>query len=550
MEKKKPQQRRSLEILRSNLDRKGNMIRSGSLFALLTLASRFLGLIRVRAQATLLGTTSLGDAFNAAFIVPNLLRRLFAENTMSVAFVPTFRRYLVEGRLAEVKHFISAVCTVLGFLTTVVVALGMVGTPLIMSLLQHQSVEASQLGRIMFPYLIAISLAALFQGLLNSMKIFGPSSFVPILFNLSFIGFGYLGGWLFDAPAHGMAWGVLIGGVIQALFQLPFVWRMGFRFSLVSLPAAFRHPGVLRIFRLIGPTIVGTSAYLLNATLSSALAGFAGEGVLSALNISLRLQELVLGVFAVSVGTVMLPNLSGLVTKGDWKGFVKTALRGVETIILITIPVSLFSLVYGYDIVSFLFLGGVFTAESAQMTTEVFYFHIVGLPWIAVNRVLSPAFYALGNTRLPTLAGVLALAFNGALSLILVFPLGGPGIAFALSASALLNSLLLFAFLPRLATKKPGLQLGTITAPTALYGLRVCLSALPSLALAHWVIRPLVADGTQALAPVWGSFLQLVVGSVAFFGIFLLVVVLTKEERSRALLASALQKLRRSGGQP
>ena len=302
------------------------------MLSVLTLASRLLGLLREMTKARFLGTSALSDAFTVAFVIPNLLRRLFAENSISVAFIPTFRNFLAENNKEETRAFLSSCFTFISFAVTSVVVLGILITPWIVPFFGTAEAETVFLTRIMFPYLAVISVAAFFQGILNGVKIFLPSGFTPVLFNLCVIGFT----WLFrDAagnPARAMAFGVTAGGCLQAAFQLPFVLRTGFRFSFTPLRRAFSNPGTRTVLRLVGPTVFGMAAYQLNDLVSTILAGNAGEGVVSSLQYSLRLQELILGIFAVTIGTVILPDLSGLADAGRkaydsiWRS--KTAPRG------------------------------------------------------------------------------------------------------------------------------------------------------------------------------------------------------------------------------
>lgn len=424
-----------------------SLVKSGSKLLILTFSSRILGLVREMIKAAFLGTSALSDAFSVAFVIPNLLRRLFAENSISVAFIPTFRKHLDSRTQSETKDFLSATFTLITCLTTLTVIAGIALTPLIVPIFGTTTSETILLTRIMFPYLAVISVAAFFQGILNGVKIFSPSGFTPILFNICIIAFTWFLSPYVANPARAMAIGVMVGGTIQALFQLPFVLRQGFRFSFVSIKKALSNPGTKTVLKLIGPTIIGMAAYQLNDLVSTILAGNAGPGVVSSLTYSLRLQELILGVFAVSIGTVILPDLSSHANDKNWIAFNGLLAKSMNIIALITIPLTFYSLVSAEGLISLVFKSRNFSDASVKLTLQAFLWHISGLYFIALNRIISPAFYAQSNTKDPTLAGILAFGVNIAIALILVGPMKGGGIALALSLASLSNTILLIFFM-------------------------------------------------------------------------------------------------------
>ncbi len=471
-----------------------SLLSAGLSLSFFTLCSRVLGLVREMTKAAFLGTSKYADAFGIAFMIPNLLRRLFAENSISVAFIPTFKGYLEDSTSDDGKkstrEFLSATLTLLSFLTTCVVLAGMLITPLIVRLFLDSSdsvliCETSLLTRIMFPYLIVISIAAFFQGILNGVKIFSPSGFTPVLFNAIVITATYVLTPLFTnsiedselkagMAARAMSIGVISGGCVQALFQLPFVLKTGWRFHFTSLKKAFSNPGTKKVVALIVPTIIGMACYQLNDVVSTALAGKAGTGIVSSLQYSLRLQELILGIFAVSIGTVILPDLSGLAKKELWSDFNEMLSQAAKIMALISIPITFLSLICGKEIISLVYKSKRFTDESVALTLSAFRWHIAGLFFIALNRVVSPAFYAQGNTKSPTLAGILGFAVNIALALCLIKPMKGGGIALALSVASLANSVFLFVFMK----KNKNLNVKTVTFGTILYAAKLTLLSL------------------------------------------------------------------------
>jgi putative peptidoglycan lipid II flippase len=465
---------------------KQSLVKSGLRLSLVTLLSRILGLIREMTKAAFLGTGSYADAFGIAFQLPNLFRRLFAENSVSVAFIPTFRSYVEDIKTDDdrktTQEFISATLTFVTFITTAVVAVCIIFTPQIIRLFYGSQdaatvPEAVVLTRIMFPYLIIISVAALFQGILNSLDVFAPSGFAPVLFNSIVIAATYILAPHMANPARAMAVGVMAGGLVQTFFQLPFVLHTGWKISFTSLKKAFANPGTKKVVLLVLPTVIGMAAYQLNDVVSSTLAKRAGIGVYSSLQYSLRLQELILGIFAVSIGSVILPDLSGLARKKQWDDFTAMLSRAIEIITLIAVPVTFYSLITGRQLITLVYKSRSFTEESVNMTLSVFRFHMAGLLFIALNRILSPAFYAQSNTALPTAAGIFNFIINIVLAAMLVHPMGGPGIALALSAASFANTVFLFAAMPRLHT----IDAGKIAKAAALYALKIVLfSAIAS----------------------------------------------------------------------
>lgn len=470
---------------------KSSLTSSGIKLSFLILASRILGLVRERTKAEFLGTSAYADAFGIAFLIPNLFRRLFAENSISVAFIPTFRGYVEEGEESRKKtqDFIAATFTLVSFLTAVFVILGIIFTPTLVQFFFKKGdsailAETSVLTRIMFPYLFVISVAAFFQGILNGMNVFSPSGFTPVLFNLCVISGTYILAPKMANPARAMAAGVIVGGCVQALFQLPFVLKTGWKIYPATIKKAFTNPGTLKVMSLIAPTIIGMAAYQLNDVVSTALAGKAGTGIVSSLQYSLRLQELILGIFAVSIGTVILPDLSALAKNKKWQEFSDMLEQAIKIIMLITVPVTFYSLATGWEIISLVYKNNRFTQESVQLTLEAFRWHVAGLCFIALNRIIAPVFYAQGNTKKPTLAGIYGFAFNIVLAMLLVKPLKGGGIALALTTASFANTVFLFAFLNGTKT----VSVSKVITSSAAYLAKIILFSIAAIVPVHFAL--------------------------------------------------------------
>jgi putative peptidoglycan lipid II flippase len=444
----------------------GSIVRQGSALSLLTLFSRVLGLLREMTKASFLGTSALSDAFSVAFLLPNLFRRLFAEGSISVAFIPTFKEYLLGKDREKTREFLSCIFTFLTFFVTLMVLIGILLSPLLVRLFGIEEFdETVLLTRIMFPFLGFMSLAALFQGILNSFHVFSPSGLAPIILNIVTILCTYLLSPFTQNPARAMAVGIFIGGFLSAAIQLPFVIKQGQSLVFTSLKKAVNNPGTRKVLRLISPTIIGMAAYQLNDLVSTALAGRAGEGVVSSLQYSLRLQELILGVFAVSIGTVLLPNLAEYAKTSQWDTFNKRLMSAMNIIALITIPITVFSLMEGKSLIRLLFQNRSFDETSVYLTLSAFKYHMPGLFFIALNRILAPAFYAQSDTKSPTWAGIISFAVNICLAAFLVGPFRGAGIALALSVASAVNTILLLVFL----RKNPNIALGSAFGSSIIY---------------------------------------------------------------------------------
>jgi len=455
-----------------NRDRNRDLLKHGSSLSLLTLVSRVLGLAREMTKAAFLGTTALSDAFSVAFMIPNLLRRLFAEGSIAVAFIPTFKEYLLKENREETKEFLSCFLTFLTFFVSLTVIAGIIICPIIIRFFGLEEFnETVFLTRLMFPFLAFISLAAFFQGILNGLRIFTPSGLAPILLNLITIVSTYVLSPHMENPARAMATGIIIGGAMEALIQLPFVLKhkMKLRFFFTGIKKAINNPGTRKVLILIGPTIIGMAAYQLNDLVSTALAGNAGSGIVSSLQYSLRLQELILGIFAVSIGTVLLPDLAEYAKTGQWEIFTGNLTSAINIIALICIPITFFALSQGENLIRLLFQTRSFDEDSVFLTLRAFTFHMPGLYFIALNRILAPAFYAQSNTKSPTIAGIISFGVNMLLASLLAFRFQGAGIAFALSLASAVNTAALLYFLG----KNPFIKLGGSLKTSLYYALKM-----------------------------------------------------------------------------
>jgi putative peptidoglycan lipid II flippase len=380
----------------------------------------------------------------------------------------------------------------------------------------------------MFPFLAFISLAAFFQGILNSLGLFAPSGFAPILLNAITILCAHGLSPYTQNPARAMAVGILIGGFMEAAIQLPFIIRhkSRMRFFFTGLKRAVNNPGTRKVLRLIGPTLIGMAAYQLNDLVSTALAGNAGEGVVSSLQYSLRLQELILGIFAVSVGTVLLPDLAEHAKSGRWDIYNQRLSQAVNIIAFITIPVTFFFLAQGEFLIRLLFRTRSFNENSVRLTLSAFSFHMPGLFFIALNRVLAPAFYAQSDTRSPTLAGIISFGVNMCLAAALVIRYKGAGIALALTVASAVNTALLLVFLKR----NPAITLGGTLKAALLYTLKLVLFSLIAL-IPILFLSPLLTDVFAGRSRFISQGAPLFINALVFAASGVLLLIMTRDKQ-------------------
>ena len=524
-----------------------SIVRSGLVLTLMTFASRIMGLVREMTKASFLGTGLFADSFSVAFMIPNLFRKLFAENAISVAFIPTFKDYIAKEECDEnrktTQEFLNATLTLVSFLTACVVILGILLAPFIIPIfckapepgvadyaakMEYYLLEFNEttvLTRIMFPYLFLISVAAFFQGVLNTCGIFAPSGFTPVMFNGIVVLSTYILAPHTSNPARAMAIGTIIGGTVQAVFQWPFVYKTSWKVGLASLKKAFTNPGTRKVMALLAPTIVGIAAYQLNDTVSTALAKRVGPGIASSLQYSIRLQELILGIFAVSIGTVILPDLSGFANKKDWTQFNSMLLQAIKIMTLISIPITAYSLITGRELISLLYKRNQFDDNSVAMTLGIFHFHIAGLLFIALNRIMAPAFYAQKKPKLPTIAGLINFVSNILLVFILSKPMGGNGIALALSLASLLNTVFLFIFMKKLES----IEVGKISRGSLIYALKMCvLSVIAS--VPTYFVHKILIDVFEGHGNLIAYGAPVVISALLFAVIGVLELVITRDE--------------------
>ncbi len=411
--------------------------------------------------ARLFGADAATDAFFVAFKIPNFLRRLFGEGAFATAFVPVLTEYKETRSHAELKGLVDHVAGTLGLVLLAVSLVGMVAAPAVVGLFafgwvldgaEEKLKLAASMLRLTFPYLFFISLTAFAGGILNAHNRFAVSAFTPVLLNLCLIGAAlWLSPWMTE-PVTALAWGVLIAGVVQFTFQLPFLHRL----QLLPRPRAKRgHEGVRRILKLMVPALFAVSVVQINLLLDTVLASFLQTGSISWLYYSDRLMEFPQGVLGVALGTVILPALSRDHAAKDPRLFGRTLDWGLRTTVIFGVPAAVGLAVLSGPMIATLFLSDRFDFHDVIMARRSLVAYSAGLLAFIFIKVLAPGYYARQDTRTPVKIGIVAMVVNMIFNLALIVPLQHAGLALATSLSAFVNAGLLYRGLRRQAVYAP-----------------------------------------------------------------------------------------------
>ncbi len=496
--------------------------KAAGIIGIAVMCSRLLGLAREQIFAALFGGGGAMDAFTAAFRIPNLLRDLFAEGALSTAFVTTFSKTIVRGGDDAAWRLANKVATLTAVVLGLLCIAGMVFSEQLVATLApgfdpEKAALTAQLTRIMFPFILLVSLAALVMGMLNSKSLFGLPAMASSFFNIgSIVGGVTLGFWIdphFGPRALvGLAVATVFGGALQLAVQLPSLARLGYRFHP---DFRWRDAGVKAILLLMGPSVIAASTTQFNVLVNSMFASTLGDGPIFWLSIAFRLMQLPLGLFGVALGTVTLPLLSRLVVAGQMTAFRAELARAMRLALLLTIPSTVGLIMLAEPIISVLYQHGKFNAFQAAQAAGALRFYAIGLAGYAALKVLVNAFYALDKRKTPMFVSFLAVALNLLFNWIFTFRLGWGhrGLAFSTGCIATFNFLLLYALMRRhihgLESRRMLVMLVKVAAAAAAL-VAVCAAS------SHW----LLADWqTQAFMSKLGALLgTVVVGALVFVG--------------------------------
>lgn len=467
------------------MSEKRNIARAAGVLGFATILSRIMGMVRDMVISRLFGAGYATDAFFAAFQIPNMLRRFFAEGALTSAFVPIFAEYHTQKGDDAARDLANTCFTLLTILMAGVVIAGILLSPYIITIMfpgYHK--EAGKfaltvfLNRMMFPYIFFISLVALCMGILNTVRHFFTPAISTVFLNLTVIGCAVFLHTHFSVPIISVAIGVLLGGFIQLLLQVPALYRKGFPLRFRFNP---KHPAVRRIAWLMGPSVFGVGVYYLNITVGNILASLLPQGSVSYLYYAQRLFEFPQGIFTASVAQAVLPSMSRQASVGDIDQLKESLAFGLKLILFVTIPAMVGLMICATPIFSLLFMGGAFTYYSAVQSAHALLAYAAGLSMVAMVRILAPAFYSMKDTRTPVITAFIAFILNALLSLLLMIHFAHVGLALASSLAAMANMILLLWHM-RL---KIGAFNGKSVIATAIKSM---LASIPMGALVYWGI--------------------------------------------------------------
>jgi putative peptidoglycan lipid II flippase len=443
-----------------------NLLRAASMVSLLTLASRVTGLVRELLVASLYGASAWTDAFQVAFRIPNLLRRLFAEGAFSQAFVPLLAECRARDGDEATRSLIDAVATVLFWALLLTCVIGVAAAPILVWFMAsglEQFDGAVWMTRLMFPYIGFMSLVALSAGILNTWRRFAVPAATPVLLNLAVIGCAWgLTPWFKRwgiEPVYALAAGVLLGGVLQLGVQIPALIRIAClpRIGLApsSLGSAWQHPGVGRVLKQMAPALLGVSVAQLSLLINTQIASHSGVGAVSWLTYADRLMEFPTGLLGVALGVVLLPQLSAAKAQADARAFSGLLDWGLRLTLLLALPCAVALLVFPKALVAVLYHYGAFTAYDVTQTTPALQGYGVGLLGLIGVKILAPGFYARQDTKTPVKIAIVVLVFTQLMNLVLVPYIGFAGLAWSIGLGALLNAAWLFFGLRRAGLYTP-----------------------------------------------------------------------------------------------
>ncbi|WP_313082812.1 murein biosynthesis integral membrane protein MurJ [Atlantibacter sp.] len=425
-----------------------NLLKSLAAVSSMTMFSRVLGFARDAIVARVFGAGMATDAFFVAFKLPNLLRRIFAEGAFSQAFVPILAEYKSKQGEEATRLFISYVSGLLTLALAIVTVLGIIGAHWVILVTAPGFVDTAdkfalteQLLRITFPYILLISLASLAGAILNTWNRFSVPAFAPTLLNISMIGFALFAAPYFHPPVLALAWAVTVGGVLQLLYQLPHLKKIG---MLVLPRVNLRDAGAMRVVKQMGPAILGVSVSQISLIINTIFASFLVSGSVSWMYYADRLMEFPSGVLGVALGTILLPSLSRSFASGNHDEYNRLMDWGLRLCFLLALPSAVALGILAEPLIAALFQYGKFTAFDADMTQRALIAYSVGLMGLIVVKVLAPGFYSRQDIKTPVKIAIVTLIMTQLMNLAFIGPLKHAGLSLSIGLAACLNASLLY----------------------------------------------------------------------------------------------------------
>ncbi|MBI4844217.1 MAG: murein biosynthesis integral membrane protein MurJ [Nitrospirae bacterium] len=433
------------------MSEKKKIAKAAGLMSAATFISRVLGFARDMIFALYFGATGTSDTFFAAFRIPNLLRELFAEGSMSAALVPVLTEYREKQGEEEAKRIVKTAFTFIAVVVGMVCIAGIIFSPAIVALIAPGFLNSPEkfsltvlLTRIMMPFLLFISLAALAMGALNIRKVFFVPALAPAMLNITLIASILLFESRAQQPIIAAAIGIMAGGFVQFAFQLPAFFRNGYR---LGFDTAFGHPAIKKMALLMIPATLALSVNQVNIVVSNILASYLPSGSITYLFYSMRLIQFPIGIFGVAMGMAVLPALSAHAARGQFDDLRKDFSFALRLLFFITVPAMAGLIFLREPIVNLLFQRGKFDYAATAGTAQALLFYSLGIWAIAGMRIVAAGFYSMQNTKTPVKVAIAAMITNVALSLILLKPMRHSGLALANSAAASVNFIILFILL-------------------------------------------------------------------------------------------------------
>ena len=492
-----------------------NLLKSLAAVSSMTMFSRVLGFARDAIVARVFGAGMATDAFFVAFKLPNLLRRIFAEGAFSQAFVPILAEYKSKQGEEATRVFVAYVSGLLTLALAVVTIAGMLAAPWVILVTAPGFADTadkfaltSQLLQITFPYILLISLASLAGAILNTWNRFSVPAFAPTLLNISMIGFALFGAPYFHPPVLALAWAVTVGGILQLVYQLPHLKKIG---MLVLPRISFRDAGAMRVMKQMGPAILGVSVSQISLIINTIFASFLVSGSVSWMYYADRLMEFPSGVLGVALGTILLPSLSRSFASGNHDEYCRLMDWGLRLCFLLALPSAVALGILAKPLTVSLFQYGKFTPFDAQMTQRALIAYSVGLMGLIVVKVLAPGFYSRQNIKTPVKIAIVTLVMTQLMNLAFIGPLKHAGLSLSIGLAACLNASLLYWQLRKqnIFTPQAGwgrflsrLIIAVLVMAAALFGMLYVMPDWAQGNMAHRLIRLMVV---------------VVVGVVAYF---------------------------------
>lgn len=492
-----------------------NLLKSLAAVSSMTMFSRVLGFARDAIVARVFGAGTATDAFFVAFKLPNLLRRIFAEGAFSQAFVPILAEYKSKQGEDATRVFVAYVSGLLTLALAVVTVAGMLAAPwVIMATAPGFANTAdkfaltTQLLRITFPYILLISLASLAGAILNTWNRFSVPAFAPTFLNVSMIGFALFGAPYFHPPVLALAWAVTVGGVLQLVYQLPHLKKIG---MLVLPRINFRDAGAMRVVKQMGPAILGVSVSQISLIINTIFASFLVSGSVSWMYYADRLMEFPSGVLGVALGTILLPSLSRSFASGNHDEYCRLMDWGLRLCFLLALPSAVALGILAKPLTVSLFQYGKFSATDALMTQKALVAYSVGLMGLIVVKVLAPGFYSRQDIKTPVKIAIVTLIMTQLMNLAFIGPLRHAGLALSIGLAACLNAGLLYWQLRRQKIFTPQAGWGSFLARLIV---AVVIMAAALLGMMH--VMPEWAQGNM-LSRILRLMVVVVAGVLAYF---------------------------------